>query len=47
MPSRSQLPGNIKRKKFINALVRCGFEIDVSGGMVAITKQLGQKIKNQ
>jgi predicted RNA binding protein YcfA (HicA-like mRNA interferase family) len=32
MPSRSQLPGNIKRRKFINALVRCGFEIDTSGG---------------
>lgn len=32
MPSHSQLPGNIKRKKFINALIRCGFEVDVSGG---------------
>lgn len=32
MPSRSQLPGNIKRKKFIKALIRCGFEIDLSGG---------------
>ncbi|KKQ13952.1 MAG: hypothetical protein US30_C0007G0016 [Candidatus Moranbacteria bacterium GW2011_GWF2_36_839] len=32
MPSRSQLPGNIKRKKFIRALMRCGFEIDLSGG---------------
>ena len=32
MPSCSQLPGNIKRRKFINALIRCGFEIDSSGG---------------
>lgn len=32
MPSRSQLPGNIKRKKFLRALLRCGFEIDMSGG---------------
>lgn len=32
MPSRSQLPGNIKRKKFIRALMRCGFKIDLSGG---------------
>ena len=32
MPSRSQLPGNIKRKRFIKALIRCGFERDASGG---------------
>ena len=32
MPSRSQLPGEIKRKKFIKALVRLGFEISESGG---------------
>lgn len=32
MPSRSQLPGNIKRKKFLHALMRLGFEIDLSGG---------------
>jgi len=32
MPSRSQLPGNISRNKFINALIRCGFELNCSGG---------------
>ena len=32
MPSRSQLPGNLNRKKFLRALSRCGFEIDMSGG---------------
>lgn len=32
MPSRSQLPGNIKRRKFIKALERLGFEINKSGG---------------
>lgn len=32
MPSRSQLPGEIKRKKFIKALVRLGFEFNRSGG---------------
>ncbi|MAG11970.1 MAG: hypothetical protein CMI52_04170 [Parcubacteria group bacterium] len=32
MPSLSDLPGEIKRKKFIKALVRLGFLIDVRGG---------------
>lgn len=32
MPSRSELPGEIKRKKFIRALIRLGFEIDKGGG---------------
>lgn len=32
MPSRSQLPGEIKRKKFIKSLRRLGFEISESGG---------------
>lgn len=32
MPSRSQLPGELKRKKFINALERLGFEISTKGG---------------
>ncbi len=32
MPSRSKLPGNIKRKKLTKALKRLGFEIDKSGG---------------
>lgn len=32
MPSRSQLPGNIHRKKFIKALVRLGFELNANGG---------------
>ena len=32
MPSRSQLPGNISRRKFVRALIRVGFEIDESGG---------------
>lgn len=32
MPSRSQLPGNLNRNKFLRALIRCGFEIDMTGG---------------
>jgi len=32
MPSLSQLPGEVKRKKFIRALSRLGFEINESGG---------------
>jgi predicted RNA binding protein YcfA (HicA-like mRNA interferase family) len=32
MPSRSQLPGNLNRKKFLRALMRLGFEVDLSGG---------------
>jgi hypothetical protein len=32
MPSRSQLPGELKRKKFLLALIRCGFNIDMTGG---------------
>lgn len=32
MPSLSELPGEIKRKKFIKALRRLGFVIDESGG---------------
>lgn len=32
MPSLSQLPGEIKRKKFIRALHRLGFIIDKKGG---------------
>jgi len=32
MPSRSQLPGELKRGKFTNALKRLGFEISVKGG---------------
>ncbi len=32
MPSYSNLPGEIKRKKFIKALKRLGFYIDKSGG---------------
>ncbi|MFH1193392.1 MAG: type II toxin-antitoxin system HicA family toxin [bacterium] len=32
MPSLSQLPGEIKRNKFIRALKRIGFNIDSSGG---------------
>ncbi len=32
MPSHSELPGEIKRKKLIKALARLGFEIDVCGG---------------
>jgi len=32
MPSLSQLPGEIKRKKFTKALVRLGFIIDKKGG---------------
>jgi predicted RNA binding protein YcfA (HicA-like mRNA interferase family) len=32
MPSHSELPGEIKRNKFIKALKRLGFSIDESGG---------------
>jgi len=32
MPSLSQLPGNIKRKKLTKALIRLGFIIDEKGG---------------
>lgn len=32
MPSLSELPGEIKRKKFIKALGRLGFFIDRRGG---------------
>lgn len=32
MPSLSELPGEIKRKRFIRALQRLGFIIDTAGG---------------
>jgi len=32
MPSRSQLPGEIKRKKFTKALERLGFKTNTKGG---------------
>jgi len=32
MPSRSELPGEIARWKFINAVRRCGFLINTVGG---------------
>lgn len=32
MSSRSELPGQINRKKFIKALSHLGFEISVKGG---------------
>jgi predicted RNA binding protein YcfA (HicA-like mRNA interferase family) len=32
MPSLSELPGNINRKKFIRALKRLGFVINTKGG---------------
>ncbi len=32
MPSRSELPGDISRTKFLNALRRLGFSINVVGG---------------
>jgi predicted RNA binding protein YcfA (HicA-like mRNA interferase family) len=32
MPSRSELPGDLARKKFLKALVRLGFEINAIGG---------------
>lgn len=32
MPSRSELPGNISRQKFLNALVRLGFWVNTVGG---------------
>ncbi len=32
MPSRSELPGDLARKKFLKALTRLGFEINTVGG---------------
>src|SRR3989338_4008556 len=32
MPSRSELPGELSRKKFLNTLRRLGFEINTVGG---------------
>lgn len=32
MPSRSELPGELSRRKFLNALIRLGFTVDVFGG---------------
>lgn len=32
MPSRSELPGDLSRRKFLNALRRLGFEINTVGG---------------
>ena len=32
MPSRSQIPGNLNRRKFLRAIIRCGFLIDMTGG---------------
>ncbi|MEK7451888.1 MAG: type II toxin-antitoxin system HicA family toxin [Patescibacteria group bacterium] len=32
MPSRSELPGEISRRRFLNALTRLGFVIDTFGG---------------
>mgnify|MGYP001565898235 FL=1 len=32
MPSRSELPGDIPRRKFLDALRRLGFEINTIGG---------------
>jgi len=32
MPSRSELPGDLSRKKFLNAMRRLGFEINSVGG---------------
>ncbi len=32
MPSRSELPGDLSRRKFLNALSRLGFEINTVGG---------------
>lgn len=32
MPSRSDLPGHISRRKFLRALKRCGFSIHKTGG---------------
>ncbi len=32
MPSRSELPGDLSRKKFLHALRRLGFEVNMVGG---------------
>ena len=32
MPSRSELPGDLPRRKFLHALARLGFEINSVGG---------------
>lgn len=38
MPSRSELPGELSRRKFLNALVHLGFTIDTFGGKGDHTK---------
>ena len=32
MPSRSELPGDLPRRKFLKALSRLGFEVNTVGG---------------
>lgn len=47
MSSRSQLPGELKRRKFTNALKRLGFEISTKGGSgdyMKVTWPLTQKM---
>ena len=43
MPSLSQLPGDISRKKLVKALERLGFEADYSGGNGSHCKVLWPK----
>lgn len=43
MPSLSQLPGEIKRKKLTKALVRLGFVLDEKGGNGSHYKALWPK----
>ncbi len=38
MPSRSELPGELSRRKFLNSLIRLGFEVDAFGGKGDHTK---------
>lgn len=43
MPSRSELPGDIPRGRFLNALGRLGFEINHIGGKGSHVKLLWPK----
>ena len=43
MPSLSELPGEIKRNKFVRALQRLGFIIDKTGGAGSYYKAIWPK----
>jgi len=51
MPSHNEIPGHIKRSKFLKALKRIGFKIDKTGGkgshILAIWPPTGKQITIQ